>query len=114
LLGMHTNAAGDLLVASLNAWITSGGFFEDKWLTNMGDSMLVAKFTGMGLRQIILPGSGHLMHEHHPSDLTRGGTWHESMWPPLEKQIKEIARGNFKFSADGFGLPYSDFQEFQI
>jgi len=90
LLGMHTNAAGDFICTSRRNWLRAGGFAQDRWLTGMGDAVMVARLTALNLRQVIKPGAG-LWHEDHVSDPSRGGTWSETLWPHFLQELVSAA-----------------------
>lgn len=90
-LGMHTNAAGDFICTSKSNWVKANGFSELKWLTTMGDALMVARLTSIGLRQVILPGPRGLFHEDHPVGTAREGDWSESLWPSFLSELISTA-----------------------
>lgn len=115
LLGMHTNASGDFLCASKESWCAAGGFDESRWLIGMGDSIMVARLTGLGLRQVIRRGERELLHEEHPSDPTRGGTWSEEFWPDFRSELLNVARSRATRSKGyEFGLGDLELQEHHV
>ena len=114
LRGMHTNAAGDFIVASRQSWLRAGGYDENRWLTVMNDAILVAKFSGLGLRQLILPGVRKLMHEQHPRDLSRGGAWDASMWPDFRDELITVSKGSTSALFREFGVPNAHLDEVQL
>lgn len=115
LLGMHSNASGDFLASSKENWFSANGFSEDNWVTTMGDSLMVARFTSLNLRQAIAPGPRHLFHEDHPSDPTRGGAWSEEMWPDFLDQLISVAKGSWNSASEiSFGLDDLELNEFRL
>jgi hypothetical protein len=97
LLGMHTNAAGDFICTSMNNWVEANGFSESKWLTTMGDALMVARLASLGLRQLILPGAQALFHEDHPVGTSREGAWSEGNWPSFLSELLSVCSSpNFK------------------
>ena len=51
--GLHTNAAGDFILASRENWIKIGGFSEDpKWNLH-NDSMALGEFFKLGMKQVL-------------------------------------------------------------
>jgi len=104
LKGMHTNAAGDFIATSRMNWLAVGGFSEERWLSAMGDSLVVARMVGSGLRQVILPGVGHLMHQEHERQEGHGGKWSEDMWPEFRAEIMGVATGPISGAPRRFGF----------
>ncbi len=115
LLGMHTNASGDFLCTSKVNWLDAGGFDEKRWLIGMGDAVMVARLTSLGLRQAVYIGDSLLLHEDHPSDPTRGGTWSERSWPQLKQELTNIASQQKNVNdSNNFGLPDVDLVETRV
>jgi len=104
LRGIHSNAAGDFLLAHRGMWKEVRGYFEDRWLDSMGDSLLVSKFFARGFRQVVLSGPKLLWHKDHPRDDTRGGTWHESRWESFKGEMTTLVDSQAKFGAAAYGL----------
>lgn len=115
LLGMHTNAAGDFIATTRQNWNAANGFSENRWVSTMGDALMVARLTALRLRQVIAPGPSHLFHEDHPSDPARGGAWNDSMWPELKKELVSVARSQQQESVElPFGMHDIDLPEFRL
>lgn len=86
LAGMHTNASGDFICTGKENWLRAGGFAQDRWMSVMGDAIMIARLLSCNLRQVVHSGAG-LWHEDHPQDPTRGGTWSADMWPDFLKEL---------------------------
>lgn len=114
LRGMHTNAAGDFISASRTNWIRAGGFDETNWVTNMGDSVMVARLTGLGLSQCILPGQGKLGHWNHSDVSRKSRQWEEADWPHLRDALLKISQGWASPPGQTFGQAEKVFEEINI
>ena len=86
LAGMHTNTSGDFICTGRSNWLNAGGFAQNRWLSVMGDALMVARLVSLNLRQVIFSGPG-LWHEDHPSDPSRGGSWSADMWPAFLDEL---------------------------
>jgi len=93
LFGAYGNAAGDFLCAPNWAWMEARGYQESKFRTFMGDSFLLCAFLQLGLRQVILPGLGRLVHLDHLRPIDHRTNWGELNWISFQEDFNAVVIG---------------------
>ena len=105
IFGAHGNASGDFVCAPSWAWNKLKGYQENKYVRFMGDSFLICGFFHVGLRQIILPGIGKIIHIDHSRPINHRNNWTQENWEVFKKEFREIASGKkvYKLTDEDWG-----------
>ena len=105
IFGGHGNAAGDFICAPKKAWHQIKGYQERKYERFMGDSFLISGFFQIGLRQMILPGPGKLIHFDHYRPIDHRINWSADDWVNFVDEFRMVAAGekDYKLREEEWG-----------
>jgi hypothetical protein len=100
MIGAHGNAAGDFICAPKWALQKIKGYQESKYLRFMGDSFLICGFYQVGLRQVLLPGLGKLIHFEHVRPIDHRKDWSEDDWKTFVEEFNYVAVGKKDYKSE--------------
>ena len=93
-LGLHTNASGDFLIASRNAWHSIGGFESTTDFYMHIDSYCVCKFWAAGFKQALFKYPAYVFHCNH--DLSDHASKEVVTYSYHREILQKILTDNFK------------------
>lgn len=115
LWGLHTNASGDFLIASRQAWLDCGGFWERADTFIHLDSYCVCRMHSIGLRPIIFRAPLTILHIDHTRFEQAGRP--SRPWPELHAALERLRTDpdSVEYTRQaGWGLAASVLPEIEI
>jgi GT2 family glycosyltransferase len=102
---LHTNAAGDFLLAPRKAFVAIHGFLESLEIYMHTDSYAMVQLAAAGYRQAIFTRPHRVYHADHDRS-ARMGFVEAMSWTDHEKVLSRIMRGeqSFRLNGESWGL----------